>query len=153
MGSHCQKMTQISKEASRPIVYCADFSRQEMSSPRRASRPLISKVPPRQQTTRSILAYNQLCIYAAVCDWFDRNNRNQAAHRRECREHSKEDLTNLAHRKYVTASGNRMRDNEENLKTIAQVSQGAGFSAKVGKGQCFVTRPSIKSSEGSTFAC
>ena len=52
----------------------------------------------------------------------------------------------------LTAPGNRMWDNEDS-KTIAQVSQEAGFSANVWKGQYFVTRPSIDNSEGSTLVC
>ena len=43
-------------------------------------------------------------------------------------------------RKDSTASGDRMRDS----KTIAQVSQDAGFSTEVGNGQYFVTRPSVE---------
>ena len=88
-----------------------------------------------------------------MCDWFDRYNRNEEPHRREGPELSTEDLTNLAHRKDPTATGDRMRENEENCKTIAQVWQEAKFSAEVGQGQYFVTRPSIKSSEGSRHEC
>ena len=44
--------------------------------------------------------------------------KNQEAHRRERPKLSPEDLTNLAHREELTPSGNRMRENEENCKTM-----------------------------------
>ena len=89
-------------------------------------------------------------MYAAVCDWSDRYYRDQEAHLREGQELSTEDLTNLTHRKDLTALGSRMRDNEDS-KTISQVSQEAGFQHKLEKGQYVVTRLSIKKSEGSTL--
>ena len=46
--------------------------------------------------------------------------------------------------------GSRMRDNADS-KTSAQVSQEAGFSPEVGKGQYFVTRLSINNSKGPTL--
>ena len=51
--------------------------------------------------TRAILACNRLCIYAAVCGWFDRYNRKEEAHRREGLELSTQDLTKLTHRKIM----------------------------------------------------
>ena len=58
-------------------------------------------------------------IHAAVCAWFDQNN--EARHR-QVPELSETDLTNLTHRKDLTASGDR-----------TQVSQDAGFLAEVGR--------------------
>ena len=83
-------------------------------------------------------------MYAAVCVWFDQYNHNRGASHREGLKFSIEGVTNWTHRKDVTASGDRMRDSEDS-KTIALVSQEAGFSAEVGKGQSFVTRLSMKS--------
>ena len=66
-----------------------------------------------------------------VCVCFDQYNQNKEARHREGLEHSTDDLTNLTHRKILTASGDLMRDSA-NSKTIAQVSQEARFSAQVG---------------------
>ena len=44
-----------------------------------------------------------------------------------------------------------MRENEQHRKTIAQVSQEAGYTAEVGKRQYFVTRLSMNSSVASTL--
>ena len=52
-----------------------------------------------------------------MCDWFDQYGRNQEGHHREGPKLSTEDLTKLTHRKDLTASGNRLRQNEDS-KTI-----------------------------------
>ena len=55
---------------------------------------------------RTLLLCNQFCIPAGecVCVWFDQYNRNKEAFHREEPELSTDDLTNLTHRKDLTAS-------------------------------------------------
>ena len=101
--------------------------------------------------TRTVLACNQLCICAAVCAWCLIRTMGKIRNREEP-EVSEADLTMLTHRIHLTASGDRMRDSE-NSKTFAQVSQEAGFSAKVGKGQYFATRSSRKNGGTWTLVC
>ena len=148
-----RETTQIFEEASHPIFHCAElFSTGDVMSKR--SRQTVHFQSTTQTKTiifHTFLACSQLCIYAAVCDWFDRCNRNQEDHRREGLKLATAHLTKLAHRKGLTASGNRMRDNEVNCKIVAEVSQEAGVSTELGKKQCFVTRLSLDDSEGSTL--
>ena len=77
MGSHCQKMTQTFEKPLHPILLLLSRARKEVSS-----RIVICRS----------LACTQFCIYAAVCDWFDRHNQNQEAHRRAGPELSTEDF-------------------------------------------------------------
>ena len=86
---------------------------------------------------------NQVCIYAAVFVLFDPHNQNKEARHGKVPELSEADLTNLTHRKDVTASGDRIRDHRE-PKTIAQVSQDAGFTTELGKGFFFCDSTSDK---------
>ena len=73
-----------------------------------------------------------------MCVWLDQKNKDKEVFHREVPELSEADLTNLTHRRETEARQQR------HSKTIAQVSQDADFSAEVGKGQHFVTRPSAK---------
>ena len=66
---------------------------------------------------RTILACNQLCVYA-VCAWFDENNQNKGACHLEVAKLSEADVTNLL------------------LKWYKNVD----LSAEAGKGQFLVTR-------------
>ena len=81
---------------------------------------------------RTFCACNPLCLCV-------RTHQNKEARHRDVPELSEADLMNLTHRKDLTASGDRMRDSKRSNATTAQVSQVAGFSAEVGKGQYFVT--------------
>ena len=147
-------MTEVCREASQSIFCCAElFPKKDLKS-KKGRQTIHSQCTTRTNTIfiRSILACNRSCIYAAMCDWFDRNNQNQEGHRRESPELSTEDLTNLTHQKDLTASGNRMRDNEDS-KTIAPVSQEAGLFSRSWKRTIFVTRLAIKNEGRWTLVC
>ena len=143
-----RKMTQKLEETSHPIFYCAEsFLKPDLKSKKgtNTTQTQISII-------RTILACNQLCICAAVCVCLDQSNQNKGARHREVPELCEADLTNLTHRKDLTVFGDRMRDSKDH-KTIAQVSKEAGFSAQGGKGQYFVTGPSIKREGQWTLVC
>ena len=78
--------------------------------------PIIFRVRPNTQEIiiRAILARNK-CVCAFGLIGTIENKKLTVVKVRN--------FTNLTHREDLTASGNRMRDNEENCKTIAQVSQ------------------------------
>ena len=89
---------EIFEETSHPILHCAErFSKGDLKSKKGRhsfSKHSFSKYVPHKDSCHStMLACNQLCIYAAVCDWFRRCNRNQEAHHREGPELSTGDLT------------------------------------------------------------
>ena len=123
-----------------------DYSPKEISSSSRWTRPFTFQSPTQTKTNiiRITSAYNQICIYAAVCVWFDQNNENKEAGHRQVPELSEVDLAILTYHKDGTTSGDRMLVSR-GTQCIAQVSQDAGDSAQGGKGQYCVTRPSIKS--------
>ena len=127
-----------------------NLSLEEISNPR-AGRPFTfrARLKQRQSSFARFWVCNQICIYVAVCVWFDQD---REARHREVPELSGADLVNLTHRKDLSASGDRKRDSKHS-KTIAQVSQEAGFSAEVGKGQYFATRPSINNDGRWTLVC
>ena len=91
---------------------------------RQADDPL-SEYDPHENNHHSYDFGHHSCMHAAVCGWFDLYNRNQEAYRREGLKLPTEPFTNLAHRKDLTASGNGMRENDDNCLTTGHVSQEA----------------------------
>ena len=110
MGLHCPKLTPKFEEASHTFFYAEPFSKGDLKS-KKGNQTIHCQSTTQTKTSiiRIVLACNQLCSRVTVCDWFDQYNRNQETHRREGLELPTEDLTNLAHRKDLTASGNWMR--------------------------------------------
>ena len=104
-------MTQKIEEASHPIFYCAEplLKRDVKSMKGKGTFHLQSLTQTKTIIVRTNLACNQLCIYAAVCAWFDQNNvYNKEGRHRGVPELSDADLTNLTHRKDLIALGDRL---------------------------------------------
>ena len=87
-----------------------------------------------------------------MCVWFDKLNRNSEARHREGRELSSDDLANL-HTDKIQQLLVTGCETAKTAKSIAQVSKKADCSAEVGKGQFFVTRPSIMNESRWTVVC
>ena len=99
------------------ILLCGTFLEKDIPSPRRANRPFMCKVRPRQRKSSFVIFWHANCfaLTSRCGDWYDRYNRNQEAGHPEGRELSTEDFTNPTHRTDQTTSGNRMRKTSEPL--------------------------------------
>ena len=152
-GRIARKMTQKFEEASRPIFDCAQpFLKGDIKSTKCKQTISFSEYDSNQflfalYWRATSYASTPQCVSGLI-----RKNQNKEAWLREVPELSEADLENVTHRKDLTASGDRVQDSRDN-KTIAHVSQEAGFSAQVGNGQFFVTRLSITNEVSWTLVC
>ena len=86
---------------------------------------------------RTMSACNQLCIYAAVCDWFDRYNRDEGP------ELSTADLTNLTHREDLTASRKDCVTTKNIAKPLLKCDKKQVFQHQLDKAN--TSRPDLRS--------
>ena len=135
---------EIWNTASRPIFFCAEpYLKRHLKTKKGNETTHFQSIT---QTTIIIihndLACSQLCIYAAMCVWFDLNSQNQEALHGEVPQQSEADLVKSIHRKDLPFWETECETAKK--AKLCSMSQDAGFSADTGKSQCFVLRPSSK---------
>ena len=116
---HCQTYdTDVWRNCTSSMFFMLNFSRKEMSSPRRASRPFTFVARPRQKKPSLILFWHEIsfaCSPRCVVGLIGTLEIGELifVKVRNCQT---EDLANMAHRRDLTVSGNRVRVNEESWK-------------------------------------
>ena len=93
------------------------------------------------------MACNQLCIFAAVCDWLVQHIAREDVHNHEDPVLAANDYTTLTLRHDSTVWEDPLRDIQEESKSIVHVSQQAGFTAES------THRTSAKDSKGYILVC
>ena len=132
------EMIQKFEEASHPIFVVLNFFRKEISSPTKGEQTIHFQSTTQTQTIviRTVLACSQFvrltpsCVIGLISTIGTMNLIVVEV------RNVQQKTSLLTHRQDLTASGNRLRDDEDS-KTIARVSQEGGFTAEVGKGQYF----------------
>ena len=131
-----RKITQKFEEASHPTFYCAEpFLKGDLKS-KKGKETIHFQSTTRTKTSviRFIFERNQLCIYASLIRTIKTKKLVIVKHQNFLKP------TSRIHPKQRPTCFARAKDS----KTIARVSQDAGFPAEVCKWHHFVTRPSIK---------
>ena len=127
-------MQQKFEEAARPLFFCAElFSNVDLKSKKgNQTIHLQSTTQAKTIIVRRTGACNPLCVYAACVVGLISTIEIKKLIVVKVQSFQQETSRTCHTEKYLTGLGNRMRDNE-GRKTVAPVSQEAGFSAEVGK--------------------